>query len=160
MNERYSRRKAEYLEKLRDPRWQKKRLQILERDGWACRMCSDTKTTLNVHHRYYQRDAEPWDYPDFALVTLCENCHREETEARAWAANVVTAGIFGHLFSEEAVLLATALHVAMSATGRPSDVVARTLVLLLHDGDRVETLIRETLERLRLEERQGSRGLP
>jgi len=26
-----------YKEKLLDPRWQKKRLEVLERDGWACR---------------------------------------------------------------------------------------------------------------------------
>lgn len=42
-----------YIEKLRDPRWQKKRLQILERDGFACQSCYDTETTLHVHHCTY-----------------------------------------------------------------------------------------------------------
>src|SRR5574343_594541 len=70
-----------YLAKLRDPRWQKKRLDILQRDQWTCQLCDDKKTTLTVHHRYYLPRQEPWDYPDECLVTLCEYCHRAETEA-------------------------------------------------------------------------------
>jgi hypothetical protein len=70
-----------YQEKLKDPRWQKKRLKILERDDWACQKCFDTESTLHIHHRYY-RKCEPWEYPDDALVTLCENCHEEEKESR------------------------------------------------------------------------------
>jgi len=31
-----------------------------------------------VHHRYYE-NIEPWEYPDEALITLCENCHEQET---------------------------------------------------------------------------------
>ena len=73
--------KSEYAKKLLDPRWQKKRLGILERDGWLCCMCYDTKSTLHVHHRYYVA-REPWDTPDDALITLCESCHNQETEQR------------------------------------------------------------------------------
>ena len=69
-----------YAEKFKDPRWQKKRLKILERDEFTCQICYDKETTLHVHHRYYIRGAEPWDYPDDALVTLCENCHEIEGE--------------------------------------------------------------------------------
>lgn len=69
-----------YLAKLRDPRWQKKRLEVLERDNWACQKCYDTKATLHVHHRYYQTGCEPWEYRPDALVTLCEQCHEDETE--------------------------------------------------------------------------------
>ena len=39
-----------YVEKLKDPRWQRKRLEILQRDDWKCYWCKDDKTTLNVHH--------------------------------------------------------------------------------------------------------------
>ena len=67
-----------YYDKLKDPRWQKKRLEIFERDGWKCRSCSDSESTLVVHHRYYE-NIEPWEYPDEALITLCENCHEQET---------------------------------------------------------------------------------
>ncbi len=32
---------------------------------------------LNVHHKYYVKGKAPWEYEDDALVTLCEECHRE-----------------------------------------------------------------------------------
>ncbi len=60
-------------EKLKDPRWQKKRLQIMERDGWKCLGCGDDKMTLAVHHLVYS--GEPWEAPDQYLETLCEWCH-------------------------------------------------------------------------------------
>lgn len=62
-----------YIEKLRDPRWQKRRLEIMERDGWACLACGDKKSTLSVHHLVYT--GEPWEAPAHHLETLCENCH-------------------------------------------------------------------------------------
>lgn len=73
--------KKTYSEKLRDPRWQKKRLEILSRDEFTCRNCGDTETTLHVHHKYYERNLEPWEYPEEALITLCEICHESEEVA-------------------------------------------------------------------------------
>jgi 5-methylcytosine-specific restriction endonuclease McrA len=67
-----------YMSLLRDPRWQKKRLKIMDRDKWNCIRCGDKSSTLNVHHEYYQRGLKPWDYPDSALITLCEPCHQSE----------------------------------------------------------------------------------
>ncbi len=64
-----------YTEKLKDPRWQKKRLEILDRDNWACCNCSHTDYPLNVHHITYIPNLEPWDYPNKLLTTLCEKCH-------------------------------------------------------------------------------------
>ena len=64
-----------YKEKLRDPRWQQKRLRVMERDGWTCKVCGDKSTTLNVHHKRYQKGAEPWEYGDEKLMTICEACH-------------------------------------------------------------------------------------
>lgn len=72
--------KQEYFKKLKDPRWQKKRLEIFERDGWTCQNCSTSEETLHIHHRYYLKNKDPWDYPNDALVTLCENCHDFEKE--------------------------------------------------------------------------------
>src|SRR6266436_2180757 len=74
-------RRSAYAQKLRDPRWQKKRLEIMQRDEFVCTACGDTESTLNVHHRFYQNGKDPWDYPDWSLVTLCESCHLEETES-------------------------------------------------------------------------------
>ena len=72
-----------YSELLRDPRWQKKRLHIFERDGWACTRCRDTVSPLNVHHKYYLPNTEPWDYPDDALTTHCDLCH-DKVEFLKW----------------------------------------------------------------------------
>jgi hypothetical protein len=65
-----------YGEKLRDPRWQKVRLQRMERDGFRCRLCWDEKTELHVHHPYYDA-RDPWDYPVDDLITLCKKCHKK-----------------------------------------------------------------------------------
>jgi hypothetical protein len=71
-----------YAEKLKDPRWQKKRLEIFERDNWTCTTisCNSKDATLHVHHLDYLPNTEPWDYPDHFLVTKCEHCHKELTE--------------------------------------------------------------------------------
>ena len=63
-----------YSDKLKDPRWQKKRLKILERDDWTCQLCDDKETTLNVHHLKYT-GKNPWDAPSKDLITYCEHCH-------------------------------------------------------------------------------------
>lgn len=47
----------------------------MQRDKFTCKLCKDTETTLNVHHKYYEQGKEPWEYPLSALVTLCEHCH-------------------------------------------------------------------------------------
>lgn len=70
---------TEYSKKLRDPRWQKMRLKILERDEFTCQSCMDSESTLHVHHCYYNKGNDPWDYPYTSLVTLCEACHEVET---------------------------------------------------------------------------------
>lgn len=67
-----------YAEKLKDPRWQKKRLEILQRDNWSCQRCYDGESTLHVHHRRYLGGKDPWEYDNNLLITLCENCHEYE----------------------------------------------------------------------------------
>jgi hypothetical protein len=70
--------KKSYSEKLKDPRWQKRRLDIMNRDSFTCRYCSDTTSTLHVHHIKYVSGLEPWDYPEYFLITICESCHTYE----------------------------------------------------------------------------------
>lgn len=65
----------EYKDLLKDPRWQKKRLEIFTRDDWSCRICGNEKLTLHLHHKRYLPNKKPWDYPDNFIVTLCEYCH-------------------------------------------------------------------------------------
>lgn len=67
--------KKTYSDKLKSPKWQKRRLEILARDNFTCQLCSDTETELHIHHHYYTDGAMPWDYPDDALITYCSECH-------------------------------------------------------------------------------------
>lgn len=67
-----------YKDKLLDPRWQKKRLKVLERDNWECKWCGDKENTLHVHHKKYAKSGNPWDSPMEDLKTLCCNCHSIE----------------------------------------------------------------------------------
>lgn len=71
-----------YLEKLKDPRWQKKRLKIFERDDFTCQFCGSKNKTLNIHHLSYKNGIEPWEYDDDLLITLCEQCHVDERDIR------------------------------------------------------------------------------
>lgn len=43
-----------YAFKLKDPRWQRKRLEILQRDNFTCQECYATDKELNVHHLIYK----------------------------------------------------------------------------------------------------------
>lgn len=63
-----------YSDKLKDPRWQKKRLEIMERDEWRCRSCRSDSKQLQVHHIVYSR-IDPWEYSNEVLQTLCCDCH-------------------------------------------------------------------------------------
>lgn len=71
-----------YSEKLRDPRWQKRRLEIMSRAQFSCENCGSSTETLNVHHSIYKRGIDPWEYEDSALHCLCESCHSEEHALR------------------------------------------------------------------------------
>lgn len=75
-----------YAEKLKDSRWQRKRLEIMSRDLFECQKCHcKDHSMLAVHHRHYITGREPWDYPGELLITLCDKCHKEEE------ANVIQA---------------------------------------------------------------------
>ncbi len=65
-----------YFEKLKHPKWQEKRLRIMERAGFVCEWCGSAENELHVHHGYYER-LDPWDYPDETLYCLCDKCHQE-----------------------------------------------------------------------------------
>jgi len=98
-----------YGEQLKDPRWQRRRLEILQRDEFMCRMCADTARTLHVHHHVYERGRPPWEADADDLVTLCEPCHDFVTlrlgELRALASRLDASAI------EALIGFAKALHV-------------------------------------------------
>lgn len=64
-----------YSEKLKSPKWQKKRLEIFQRDNFTCQLCKSTERTLHVHHKEYEGYKDPWDYGNDKLITYCEDCH-------------------------------------------------------------------------------------
>jgi len=82
-------RNSEYSEKLKDPRWQRMRLEILQRDDWRCCICGDKTRTLHVHHMVYFWGRDPWDYSPSLLRTLCEVCHERETDLRREAMDLL-----------------------------------------------------------------------
>jgi hypothetical protein len=70
--------KKSYKDKLLDPRWQKKRLQIFEKENFTCQYCGDKDSTLHVHHLHYRKNENPWDIEDSALLCVCSDCHELE----------------------------------------------------------------------------------
>lgn len=65
--------KQSYSEKLSDPRWQRLRIKILNRDKNRCTYCQ-TNENIQVHHLKYT--GEPWQAPESDLITVCDCCHR------------------------------------------------------------------------------------
>lgn len=74
--------KLTYAEMLKDPRWQKKRLEVMQRDGFRCQHCLREDKSLQVHHLVYHKGAKPWEYKNEELITLCERCHQNESEEK------------------------------------------------------------------------------
>lgn len=69
-----------YTEHLKSPEWQRKRLEIMDRDNFTCVSCGTTTKTLNVHHcSNYRKNTAPQDYYDHELITLCGDCHESIT---------------------------------------------------------------------------------
>lgn len=69
--------KATFFAQYNDPRWQRRRLQVMESVGFQCENCGSKDTTLNVHHKRYRGDQKPWEYEDWELACYCEKCHKK-----------------------------------------------------------------------------------
>ena len=70
---------VQYHQSLKDGRWQRRRLEIMERDDFKCCGCGTTDG-LNVHHLRYIAGRKPWEYDDEDLITLCAKCHKKRHE--------------------------------------------------------------------------------
>lgn len=82
--------KTWYQRQLADPRWQKRRLEILSRDSFKCRICSATDKELQIHHCFYDKGMDVWEYEDDCYVTLCHECHEIETKSSSLLLNQIT----------------------------------------------------------------------
>ena len=119
---------SEYSEKLKDPRWQKKRLEILQRDNFTCQRCDDKTTTLIVHHKDYLPKSEPWDYPDILLITLCEDCHNAELyNDRNVSEQLLIHGLRKYFWDDELYIIYDGLEKLPALKSTESWMLAETL---------------------------------
>src|SRR5665647_714409 len=117
---------TKYAELLRDPRWQKKRLEIMQRDEFTCQCCFDSESTLNVHHCHYEKGKLPWEYDGMALITLCESCHEQETAELYIAKQSLLKSLSKHgWLASDYMRLSKAVETAKF--GYPSEVTASIL---------------------------------
>jgi hypothetical protein len=79
-----------YYQQLKDPRWQRTRLEIMQRDDFTCQQCGSKDQTLHVHHKHYTYGNAPWDYKPEVLITLCMDCHQSEEYGKAAFKEVYT----------------------------------------------------------------------
>lgn len=66
---------GEFWEKYKHPKWQEMRLRVMEREEFTCQKCFSKTNTLNVHHSYYEKGKDPWEYPEESLYCWCDECH-------------------------------------------------------------------------------------
>ena len=76
----YTRKSATNITRFRSSRtWQRKRLEILERDQHLCKLCLYkgviNNEALEIHHIIALKDNEELKLEDSNLVTLCSRCH-------------------------------------------------------------------------------------
>jgi len=69
-----------YYEMLKHPKWQKKRLEVLELNRFRCENCGNAEDQLNIHHGYYDNSLKLWEYDNDTLYCYCETCHKEAHE--------------------------------------------------------------------------------
>lgn len=70
--------KNNYTDKLKNPKWQKKRLEVLNLHGFKCEKCGCEDKELHVHHRFYIKGREVWQYDNDVFQVLCCDCHEKE----------------------------------------------------------------------------------
>lgn len=91
--------KQTYQELLKDPRWIKRRNEILTRDKNTCQSCGAQDKYLHVHHLNYWDGFLPWEYPDDMLVTLCKDCHKK-IHANTSLPDVSVGDLLGYYHSD------------------------------------------------------------
>lgn len=129
-----------YADKLKDPRWQKKRLEILSRDNFTCQYCNDTEKTLHVHHKMYLRNRDVWDYDDRLLVTFCEDCHKYQHDDKKEYESLLLETLYMKGFSYDNLReLAFSFHKHSQVI--KYDIILMSLGYLLSDKESVDSLI-------------------
>lgn len=120
-----------YAEKLKDPRWQKKRLEVFEHDKWTCKECGATDKTLNVHHLFYHQGFDPWDYAKEELITLCDDCHTH-------ISNIIKYGVRIELSSDSVDDILSIINI--------SEAMVCAIYSLMESGAKVKLTVTPTVE--------------
>lgn len=97
--------KTTYAQRLLDPRWQRKRASVLERDDFTCVLCGATDKTVHVHHTIYKNYEAPWESDISDLITLCCDCHENQKPTNEEYLNPAILNIRRHFVSPMAKLL-------------------------------------------------------
>jgi hypothetical protein len=142
--------KTAYIEKLKDPRWQKKRLEVFQRDNFTCQKCFDDQNNLPlaVHHLHYEKGKEPWEYPIERLTTLCEDCHQEEYENQyASEAELIKSLRLAGFFHEELEALSLVFYDEHAKGCIPLFHVTEVVISMIAWMLRSDTIQREMLDR-------------
>ena len=133
---------SNYSDKLKNPQWQKKRLEILNRDEFTCQYCNSTDKELQVHHKMYKANCNPWEYDDKLLITLCLDCHKEAEEVRkAISAGLVESFYLAGIEANDLLQLQESLLNATLNYG--STDIINTIIRFLHVEHIQEYMIRD-----------------
>lgn len=119
-----------YWEKLQDPRWQKKRLEVLESFNWECYGCKTKGDKLNVHHFWYETGKDPWDYENECYVAVCDKCHEVSHEAMVRLSKTLSS-----MNPWRLKLLATQVEGWSRATEQPAEEIWVFLMLVMENED-------------------------
>lgn len=125
-----------YSEKLKDPRWQKKRLEIMQRDNFQCVTCGEKDKTLHVHHLFYISGRMPWEYLDANFRTLCWQCHESCSDPSG--PNAGWEQVHNRLDCESAIILADEVNQICAFRKKTSEQVVSAVALWLSTQDAVD----------------------
>lgn len=87
-----------YRQQLADPRWQKRRLEILNISNWECSNCGNSAEQLHVHHPRYIKGRMAWEYADDELEALCKTCHEQHHKAESALQEQIHSSPYGARF--------------------------------------------------------------
>lgn len=81
-----------FWEAYKHPQWQKRRLEVMQKAGFKCEECGGEDATLNVHHKFYVKGRQPWQYADAELLCLCDGCHERFHEYKQELLSLIGTG--------------------------------------------------------------------
>jgi len=122
-----------YSEKLRDPKWQRRRLEMFTLADWKCQRCANPHEELHVHHTRYFKGREPWEYEDQWLRVLCAKCHAAEHPDKPTKPQAVK----GSVFKRRSRVHYITLHEDLYDLCRGNPCAAMILDFLLREHDRL-----------------------